>query len=72
MAKIDKWVHWACEERDWYRKQLANAKARKFRTSEDDGLGNWKDTTAEHIARLESVIASLDEMIGEDAASPER
>ena len=65
MEKIDKWVKWARDQRDQYKNQLANAKAGKFRTSEDNGSGKWKDTTHEHIAYLASAIASLDEIIGE-------
>jgi hypothetical protein len=63
MIKINAWAR---RERDLYRKQLADARAGKFRISEDDGSGNWKDTTQEHIARLAAAIASLDEILAED------
>ena len=63
MSGDDKWIKWAKDERERHKGLLALAETGKFRTSEVDGSGHWKDSTHEHIARLKSVIASLNELI---------
>ena len=60
----DKWIEWARAERERYRRYLALAKAGKFRTSEVDDSGQWKDSTADYIRHLTAAIASLDQVIG--------
>ena len=61
----DKWIKWARDQRAEYERLLAQAEAGKFKTLEDDGSGLLKDSTPEHIARITSAIASLNELIGD-------
>jgi len=59
----EKWIRWARSQRAEYERLLALAVSGKFKTSEVDGSGHWKDNTHEHIARIKSAIASLNELI---------
>lgn len=61
----EKWVKWARDQRDEYERLLALAETGKFRTSEVDSAGRWKDNTRDHIARIKSAIASLNELLGD-------
>jgi hypothetical protein len=63
----DKWLKWARDERERYKKLLERAQSGKFRTSEIDGSGVSKDNTHEHIAHLKSAIDALNELIGDGA-----
>jgi predicted PurR-regulated permease PerM len=65
LEKIDKWVQWARDQRGQSQRQLADAEAERFRIAEKDDAGKWKDAAREHIARLTSAIASLNEIIGD-------
>lgn len=60
---LDRWIEWARDERERYKRLLALAEFGKFKTSEVDGSGHWKDNTHEHIARIKTAIASLNELI---------
>jgi hypothetical protein len=59
----DKWIKWARDQRDEYKRLLALAETGKFRTSEVDGSGHWKDNTHEHIARIKATIEALNKLI---------
>ena len=64
MSDTEKWIKWARDQRAEYERLLALAETGKFKTSEVDGSGLWKDNTQEHVARIKSAIASLNELIG--------
>jgi hypothetical protein len=61
----EKWIEWARDQREQYKKWLALAESGRFKTSEIEGSGIWKDNTHEYIARLTEAIASLDDLIGD-------
>jgi hypothetical protein len=64
----EKWIEWARDQREQYKKWLARAESGLFKTSErEEDAGILKDTTHEYIARLKATIASLDELIGDQA-----
>jgi hypothetical protein len=59
----DAWTKWARDQREQHEQWLALAESGKFRTSEIDASGQWKDSTQGHIARLKAAIASLDKLM---------
>jgi hypothetical protein len=61
----EKWIEWARDQREQYKKFLARAESGKFKTSEIEGQGIVRDTTYEYIAHLKTTIASLSELIGD-------
>lgn len=61
----EKWLKWARDQREEYKRLLAQAESGKWKTSKVDGSGHWKDNTHEHIAQIRSAIASLNELIGD-------
>jgi hypothetical protein len=63
----EQWVKWARDQRVQYKKWIALAESGRFKTQEMDASGILKDNTHEYIARLKAAIASLDELIGNDA-----
>jgi hypothetical protein len=62
----EKWIKWARDQREQYKKYLALAESGRFKTQErNDGSGILTDNTPEYIARLKATIASLDDLIGD-------